>query len=310
MSVEEIVKYVRQTPGNTNPSVVSSMVNAEMNSTLEEAKKYTDSKQLARTEKKVYTFDGNVDGKENILGLVKISDDEPDLKQAVSVEITTPETAEGIITLTKDMFSVAVSDGTNGFVKGIQSIILDDIHLVVCIPNEGLYFAYYEDPVGIIYTSKIVFETVHQIDPKFIPNSIIDLSKIECGFYGNAQLSNFSSVVLETAMALILSGGGVAITTVRDIDHKLRRACTDAQNSKMRVQVSNGYVDAPIVYIGFEEGVGQISVSFLCYEEIYFEVGVNTLFYYGDTDQVDILVKVTVLNPTIINPSSVTDTEV
>jgi hypothetical protein len=30
MSVKDIVKYVRQTPGNTNPSVIASMVESEI----------------------------------------------------------------------------------------------------------------------------------------------------------------------------------------------------------------------------------------------------------------------------------------
>ena len=56
MSVQDIVKYVRQTPGNTNPSVIAAMVNAEMNSTLEEAKKYTDSQRLVHIETERYTM--------------------------------------------------------------------------------------------------------------------------------------------------------------------------------------------------------------------------------------------------------------
>ena len=56
MSVQDIVKYVRQTPGNTNPSVIASMVNAEMNSILEEAKKYTDSQRLVHIETERYTM--------------------------------------------------------------------------------------------------------------------------------------------------------------------------------------------------------------------------------------------------------------
>ena len=74
MSVKEIVEYVRQTPGNTNPSVIASMVNAEMNSTLEEAKKYTDSKGGYTIPGKVLTYDGNKAGKPVVESYVKISD--------------------------------------------------------------------------------------------------------------------------------------------------------------------------------------------------------------------------------------------
>lgn len=56
MSLNDITRYVRQTPGNTNPSVIASMVNAEMNSTLEEAKKYTDSQRLGYKETKTITI--------------------------------------------------------------------------------------------------------------------------------------------------------------------------------------------------------------------------------------------------------------
>lgn len=42
MSIKDITDYVRLTPGNTNPSVIGSMVQSEVNGTLKESKAYTD----------------------------------------------------------------------------------------------------------------------------------------------------------------------------------------------------------------------------------------------------------------------------
>lgn len=50
MSISNIVDYINKTPGNTNPSVVKSMVEGEMNSTLKEANAYTDSQRLGYSE--------------------------------------------------------------------------------------------------------------------------------------------------------------------------------------------------------------------------------------------------------------------
>lgn len=50
MSIKDITDYVRLTPGNTNPSVIGSMVRSEMNETLALAKAYTDSQRLAYEE--------------------------------------------------------------------------------------------------------------------------------------------------------------------------------------------------------------------------------------------------------------------
>ena len=42
MSISDITNYVRNTPSNTNPSVIRSMVVGEMNETLKDSKEYTD----------------------------------------------------------------------------------------------------------------------------------------------------------------------------------------------------------------------------------------------------------------------------
>jgi hypothetical protein len=44
MSLNKFIEYIKKTPANTNPAVVNSMLEGEMNSTLAAAKAYTDSK--------------------------------------------------------------------------------------------------------------------------------------------------------------------------------------------------------------------------------------------------------------------------
>lgn len=59
MAIADIMKYLRQTPGNTNPAMVKQMINAEMNGTLQAAKDYTDSKLGSSVITKLH-FNGNL----------------------------------------------------------------------------------------------------------------------------------------------------------------------------------------------------------------------------------------------------------
>lgn len=194
MSVQDIVKYVRQTPGNTNPSVIASMVNAEMNSTLEEAKRYTDSQRLAHTETKVITWDGVIGDKLKVYldgmnaDFVKISDVPIDLEKETPIKVTftgvdgnttrtlmrdslqvEPDKSMGILTF----FLLGEMDGGAAAfaVSLFGDIMLED----GTTWEKGLYFNYHNSG----YTSALELETVHQIDKKFIPGVTLPVINYE-----------------------------------------------------------------------------------------------------------------------------------
>lgn len=204
MSLNDITRYVRQTPGNTNPSVIASMVNAEMNSTLEEAKKYTDSQRLGYTEPNVLTFDGNPD---NIVNeyMVKISDNVYDLNSIVSITFQMGDKTNKFdksVIIHNDELSV----GTEEYPAMVASF--GDVVANILGIEPGTYFFYSVDPESNekYYVSRVEFaETVHQIDPKFIPGvtlSEVTITEIqEFNSEENYPLSAETSAVLDALLA-------------------------------------------------------------------------------------------------------------
>lgn len=200
MSISNIVDYINKTPGNTNPSVVKSMVEGEMNSTLEQAKAYTDSQRLGYTEPgKVYTFDGDTTGKvtfvSNGIQYVRIAQEHID-----------PENITRIV--------VSMYGNIAEFGRGDFRISWNNRHdsYSVMIPSDEqevtIIFGYSKDPDMWIfadpnYNSFVVrveyAETIHTIDPKYLPeggsaspNPLV-LNLTEYGFVRDTFFDHFNA---------------------------------------------------------------------------------------------------------------------
>lgn len=190
MSVEEIMRYVRQTPGNTNPSVVGSMVNAEMNSTLKAAKEYTDSQRLGYTETKTITWDGNTEGKHTVtvdgLNFFKMSD-EPFIKDKCVAKRAMLTTADGSMAIESETFEFENLTADYGTITLIYMVYDGNSeYCALTVPKtivdgdghewqKGTYFLHNEDS----YAKLLELETVHQIDQKFIPGVTLPVINYE-----------------------------------------------------------------------------------------------------------------------------------
>lgn len=128
---------------------------------------------------KVYTFDGNTEGKYCIpeSPMYKISNDTPDLSKVSSIRITTED---GIM-------DVPASQCTINTDAGAPALLAGDLCAVIVVENNifsdmevenGLYVVCYPDDV--FYTSSIEFaETIVPIDQKYLPGvclPVVELS--------------------------------------------------------------------------------------------------------------------------------------
>lgn len=109
----------------------------------------------------VYTFDGNAEGKEIYDWEVKIADVAPDLNNLVKVV-----SFEGgqQLEIKKADFEVVTADGGQAAVyqETAMVAVYDGALWVFCNPEAEGY-----------YVSRIEFaETIHTIDPKYLPSSV------------------------------------------------------------------------------------------------------------------------------------------
>lgn len=130
--------------------------------TLATAKNYTDSQRLAYIETgAVYTFNGNSEGKEFNGTQVKIADVAPDLNNlAKVVGLMGGQQLE----ILKDDFEVVTADGE----PQIQYAIYQETAMV-SVYKGALWVFCNPESEGYYVTSIEFADTVHPIDPKFIP---------------------------------------------------------------------------------------------------------------------------------------------
>ena len=171
---------------------------------------YTNSQRLCYEEQAVLTFDGDATGKHIIpisdnANYIRISDAALDLATVVSYELTARD-ANGTVssgTFGKDMFTVEETPmGEDMSIVG-QILLLQGENEVICsIPDDvdeymlkGTYVILeHDDTVNADWwISKITTETIHTIDPKYLPSTV---TKINLDDYG-VDLSS-----------LLLAGGG------------------------------------------------------------------------------------------------------
>lgn len=158
-------------------------------------RKHLTSGGVGYTTENVYSFNGNTEGKTAIPvdggQFVKISDDTPDLSEIVAVEAIQDGTA---ITLSKE--ELLYEQG-----ESYQALYVGNIILVVsgsAITESGLFFGMINEST---YLKSVTFpETVHTIEPKYIPNCIpmVELTT-ELKETENAQFSAEESAKLTEA---------------------------------------------------------------------------------------------------------------
>lgn len=138
---------------------------------LTEAKAYTDSQRVGYTEPgKVFTFDGDTTGKYVVGNMVKLSDAPLDLTKVKSVTVTGIESTP----ITYDASALTVVD-----IEAGSYLALDDLPTVLYCPEDTFNDEGEEIPKGTytffdvgIYVSRVEFEeTIHPIDPKYLPES-------------------------------------------------------------------------------------------------------------------------------------------
>ena len=194
MSVEEIVRYVRQTPGNTNPSVVGSMVNAEMNSTLKAAKEYTDSQRMGYESIEILVNDESnpaVDIFGEGILYTKISDVLINVADITEIRAVAADGSVDITFSTKNLLVVKEVEGFGEIY--ISKIATDHLLLFVLEVTEndltpGVYVLSDRSNSGAIVT-EVKYKKVHQIDQKFIPNTVINLCDCGINLYEYLQIA-------------------------------------------------------------------------------------------------------------------------
>lgn len=216
MSIQDIANYVRQTPGNTNPSVIKSMVKSEIGEYVEEA-----SNEVLR---KLGI------GTKSVPGVLKISlemcqtavangsaIDIPDagtfipilnrpiaqneMEKVVVILPDGNETVEnadlGYISPNSNCYAVVVSGGIG------MLVVNADTDLGVAVPK-GTYIAYYNNEYGIGYVSEIhgiLTETTTPISDKYLPGVCLPVVELETAIGDMAPLAEADSAKLNKAAA-------------------------------------------------------------------------------------------------------------
>jgi hypothetical protein len=194
MSIKDITDYVRLTPGNTNPSVIGSMVQSEVNGTLKESKAYTDeqirmlseSGRVGRVENpaEVLTFDGNTEGKFTLtlegITFVRVSEKVYDLTKATSMTID-GET----VPLPISEFPMSTNEFKIDGILFIRVISKEEVENLGGLEGvkAGTYFCVahdLEEGYPDVFVERLEFpETVHTIDPKFIPGVCLPVVELD-----------------------------------------------------------------------------------------------------------------------------------
>lgn len=137
---------------------------------------------MGRTEKTVLTYDGNDYGKDFVLMnsgfFVRIADviDPTTIKEVTGVSDGTE------MTISADTLNVEKSIHDNGSV--IYGVYYDEILFIVILSEsigEGMSAGTYvlSMPNKQMYVSRIECETIHPIDPKFIPGAVLPVVELE-----------------------------------------------------------------------------------------------------------------------------------
>lgn len=190
--------------------------------TLAMAKKYTDEK-AGYVEKPVFTYDGNGEVVDiNGLTFHRITDKFHDLNTLVKMEgfaygSKMEFTADDITITGETDTSVAVQEGTvkyagNDMVFILALKVLEGLEGVVAL-NTGVYVFSTDDA----YVSYLEFaETIHPIDPKFIPGAVLPVVEVK-SFYATPTEEENKALTAFIGLPIIVKGAvadGVSIAAV------------------------------------------------------------------------------------------------
>lgn len=160
-------------------------------------KRLTNSGQVGRTEPaKVFTFDGDTTGKETYSNMVKVSDEILDLSQitkiavyAVEADVSEEMSTADLKLLEGDGCAFLMTpDGGVTFVAS-YSVKKDDF-------TPGIYVIATENA----YVSRIEFsETIHPIDPKYLPGVCLPVVELSTTFKAGSQYTDEEGKILTAA---------------------------------------------------------------------------------------------------------------
>ena len=186
MSVSDVMKYVRETPGNTNPAVIKSMVEAEqrefqipaLERVLSEAKAYSDSKGG-------YTEPGRTlwQGKLADIGATTESSDRFTGASIVGKAFGLEEGKTYTVTLDGGTYTGVCKSALGGICLYVGNPVIfgiDDSGEPYCIAEAddsgtGDWISAVCDFKSGTYATVATPETIVPIDQKYLPSSIIDL---------------------------------------------------------------------------------------------------------------------------------------
>ena len=263
MSIQDIANYVRQTPGNTNPSVIKSMVKGEIGEYVEEAAIYAknevvheleNSGRIGKGDHHVVTMpmhstrpiDFHISflvgmrywspltpSKEDLLGtMLRIRTPGDSLNWPITEDLVVASTDAGLIIGDELFVAVAYKTGKHTFNFGNSSQTID-------FPKTGIYGVGFviedESQVEASYM-QLEWGTVEPIDRKYMPDPVmIDLDDL-----------GLTQIVLELVNS---NGGGRSVA--HPYNHWWGR--DDVQNAnaitiKTSIPVGSAGSEARIVY--------------------------------------------------------------
>lgn len=204
-------------------SILDQILGAEM------ANEYTDIQRLAYTEKKVLTFDGKSGnrvpwGNEGVY-ITRVSGEFIDFNSVEKITLTPAVGDPIVVKATPETTFVGTLPGSSfpcmyGSLNGNQAPVI--AHITDDLPGTdygdvmaGTYLCSYENQIMVGYISRVEYgETVHKIDPKYIPNTtyVIDFTELFPKFD-----------LVEALMTALVNGGTYSATGPHTEMEKLQR---------------------------------------------------------------------------------------
>ena len=210
---------------------------------------------------KTLTYDGNREGVDifddgNLF--VKISDKYVDLENVISftfvaangehITVSDPDvTREGTV----QCFAV----GTNSS----GTLLIAVLSVPPIEAAEGYTGLYVMDNPEVGYVSSLTFENVTPIDPKYLLDTVIDMTKFKC-LDGDVERT-FNDVMAGMLQASLAAGGEIQNKIVTDAGGALKKAATEMKPSQMRTLVGDDYVESPVTHAFDTSGCSQLATT-------------------------------------------------
>ena len=289
MSINEIMNYVRKTPGNTNPAVIKSMVESENSKYIEEAAdktihKLKESGQIGHVDVVPgfsIKWDGNTEDREyGIMFLAgnpyayiyKVSDRvfiREELIGATLVNVT----GESIVltesmVLETSMMGVSTGDGAivasdNGFhIFSSKAVVINKDDIYVKIPSDGTYFVCTSTESYPSELTKEETEIIHPIDQKYLPDNVVDCDALTCTTTdGKETVMSFSEAILQLFAETLFSSGKAKVKKVIDNNGAFKQAVSGKRSITLKQTTLDGVINYPVTFSidATSGGIAQLS---------------------------------------------------